>query len=213
MSELFFPDHFFIWGDYLEDVSICDDLINFFESPVNQTKKQEGVIGVKIDKSLKDSTDLVVNIEDKNPVIIKYLKLLNGICEKYKEKYEWCHKTHFPWKLSLKFNIQKYNPGQGFHVWHMEKNNSVGPMFITARHLAFMTYLNDITDGGETEWFYQNLKVQPKKGLTLIWPVEWTHVHRGLTSNTQTKYISTGWYSYNYPSPMEFYTPGKGVYF
>ena len=31
-----------------------------------------------------------------------------------------------------------------------------------------MTYLNDIKDGGETEFYYQKLKVKPEKGLTLI---------------------------------------------
>jgi hypothetical protein len=56
-----------------------------------------------------------------------------------------------------------------------------------------MTYLNTVTDEGQTEWFYQNLKIQPQKGLTVIWPVDWTHTHRGIASPTQTKYITTGW--------------------
>ena len=35
--------------------------------------------------------------------------------------------------------------------------------------------------------------------MTLIWPCDWTHVHRGVTSPTQTKYIATGWYTYLLP--------------
>ena len=46
-----------------------------------------------------------------------------------------------------------------------------------------MTYLNTIKVGGETEFLYQKLKIKPKKGLTLIWPTDWTHTHRGLISN------------------------------
>jgi hypothetical protein len=65
-----------------------------------------------------------------------------------------------------------------------------------SRHLVFMTYLNDVTDGGETEFFYQKLKVKPEKGLTLIWGADWTFTHRGITSPTQTKYIVTGWFNY-----------------
>ena len=62
--------------------------------------------------------------------------------------------------------------------------------------MVFMTYLNDVTDGGETEFYHQQLKIKPKKGLTVIWPAGYTHVHRGITSNTETKYIATGWYGY-----------------
>jgi hypothetical protein len=58
-----------------------------------------------------------------------------------------------------------------------------------------MTFLNDMTDEGGTEFLYQDLKVEPKKGLTLIWPSYWTHTHRGVISKTQEKYIVTGWYS------------------
>ena len=58
-----------------------------------------------------------------------------------------------------------------------------------------MTFLNDLTDEGGTEFLYQDLKVEPKKGLTLIWPSYWTHTHRGVISKTQEKYIVTGWYS------------------
>jgi len=59
-----------------------------------------------------------------------------------------------------------------------------------------MTYLNNVKDSGETEWFYQNLKIKPEAGLTVIWPTDWTFTHRGIPSKTEIKYIVTGWYSY-----------------
>ena len=52
------------------------------------------------------------------------------------------------------------------------------------------------SDAGETEFFHQKIKVKPQKGLTIIWPAEWTHTHRGIVSPTQTKYIMTGWYNF-----------------
>jgi hypothetical protein len=64
------------------------------------------------------------------------------------------------------------------------------------RHLVFMTYLNDVEEGGETEWFHQNLRIKPEKGLTVIWPSDWTFTHRGLPSTIQDKYIITGWFNY-----------------
>ena len=59
-----------------------------------------------------------------------------------------------------------------------------------------MTYLNDVKDGGGTEFYYQNQIVKAQKGLTIIWPSEWPHVHRGLISNSETKYIATGLYGF-----------------
>jgi hypothetical protein len=64
-----------------------------------------------------------------------------------------------------------------------------------------MTYLNDVPRGGETEFLYQGIKVEPKKGLTLIWPADWTHTHRGLPAPTD-KYIITGWLNF-FPEDTE----------
>ena len=58
-----------------------------------------------------------------------------------------------------------------------------------------MTYLNNVDNGG-TEFLFQKLKIPAKKGLTLIWPSDFTHTHRGVVSKTQEKYIVTGWMNY-----------------
>ena len=57
-----------------------------------------------------------------------------------------------------------------------------------------MTYLNNVTDKGETEFLHQKLKIKPEIGKTLIWPTDFTHTHRGIPSPTQEKYIVTGWF-------------------
>ena len=59
------------------------------------------------------------------------------------------------------------------------------------RILIFMTYLNTVKDGG-TFFKYQKLKIPAKKGLTLIWPSDWTHTHKGEISKTKEKFIVTG---------------------
>ena len=43
------------------------------------------------------------------------------------------------------------------------------------------------------------MAVQPRKGLTVIWPADWTHTHRGVPSPSQDKYIATGWYNLKPP--------------
>ena len=64
------------------------------------------------------------------------------------------------------------------------------------RILVFMTYLNDVDDGG-TDFKYQNLTSPAKKGLTMIWPSDFTHTHKGQISHTKEKYIVTGWVGFN----------------
>ena len=87
------------------------------------------------------------------------------------------------------FNIQKYNPGDHFSHIHTERSsiNSLHRVF------AWMTYLNDVEDGGNTYFTHYDLSIKPEIGKTLIWPAEWTHAHRGEVLNSGVKYIITGW--------------------
>jgi hypothetical protein len=56
-----------------------------------------------------------------------------------------------------------------------------------------MMYLNDVDDGGETEFLYQSKRYKPVKGRVLIWPAGFTHVHRGNPPLSGEKYIATSW--------------------
>ena len=87
-------------------------------------------------------------------------------------------------------NIQYYKPYQGFKKFHYERSNAAN----FDRHLAFMTYLNSVEDGGGTEFLYQRKTISAVKGKTVIFPADWTHAHRGVVSPTEEKYIITGWY-------------------
>ena len=108
----------------------------------------------------------------------------------YIQYNKFCDKNIGFWRLENGYNIQRYKPTQGYHAWHCEKSS----LKTSPRHLVWMTYLNNIEKGGETEWHYQNLKIKPEKGLTVIWPTDWTHTHRGHTTIDENKYIITGWY-------------------
>jgi len=181
----------FIDGYYLSDLSICDDLINLFENSKNKTV---GEIGLGVDKTIKDSTDLLLWDKDipQSKILIKYFEQLSKIIDLYKNKYKSCDTQVTNWGLEPAFRIQKYKPSQAYHGWHCEKGNTDTAI----RHLVFMTYLNDVKQGGETEWYYQKLKVKPEKGLTVIWSADWTFTHKGHTTIDEDKYIITGWYEF-----------------
>jgi hypothetical protein len=180
----------FIGADYIKDLSICDELIESFK---NSKATYPGTAGNTFDEEIKKSKDLNFKFVEES-LRTRYFTLLQEIMEEYKKTFKYCDESCAYWGLVEQPNIQKYNPSDAFYAWHAERSGSEVPM--AYRHLVYMTYLNDVTDEGETEFFYQKVKVQPRKGLTLIWPADWTHTHRGITSPTQTKYIVTGWYSF-----------------
>ena len=95
-------------------------------------------------------------------------------------------------RVSNMFNIQKYPKGGAYFAWHSERQKDSGKT--NSRVLAFMTYLNTIEEGGQTEFAMQQTAFKPIKGRTLIWPSEWSHLHRGVPAPNEEKYIATGWF-------------------
>ena len=181
----------FICGWYINDVSVCDEIIDLFNT-IPSKAKSKGTIGSgNINEEFKKSLDYRFSFHD--PLLNYYVQEISPMFEEYKKKYEWCD-SFAKWGFVQSPQIQYYSPGDAFYGWHSERISAKLPQ--ANRHLVFMTYLNDVTDGGETEFFYQKIKVKPEKGLTLIWPVDWTFTHRGITSPTQEKYIITGWLNY-----------------
>lgn len=101
-------------------------------------------------------------------------------------------------------NAQKYTKNQGgYPYWHSEIYPQQASTEALHRNLLFMFYLNDVEQGGETEFFYQNRKLKPKKGTMVIAPAGFTHTHRGNKPISNDKYILTSWVLFN-PSKLIF---------
>lgn len=90
---------------------------------------------------------------------------------------------------SYAFKLQKTMPGEGYHTWHYESGNRE----MCHRLLTWMLYLNDVEEGGETEFLYLHKRIKPKAGTLLIWPAAFTHTHRGNPPLSGSKYVITGW--------------------
>ena len=86
--------------------------------------------------------------------------------------------------------IQKTSPTQGYHIWHCEHNANEHNI---NRILSWILYLNDVEEGGETEFLYQSLRFKPKTGTFILFPAHFTHTHRGNPPLSGVKYIATGW--------------------
>ena len=126
--------------------------------------------------------------EEKFRVVSTYIEYLKVCYLDYLEQWEFL-KSFLPGMHIGAFNIQKYDEGGHFRRLHSERTS----LNSLHRVLAWMTYLNDVPESGETEFPMFGLKVKPETGKTLIWPAEWTHAHLGSVVTKGTKYIITGW--------------------
>jgi len=94
--------------------------------------------------------------------------------------------------LATGHKIQRTRQSEGYHIWHCENSS----LACKARCLSWILYLNDIEEGGETEFLYLSKRVKPKTGRLIIFPAGFTHTHRGNPPLSETKYIATGWMEY-----------------
>ena len=184
-----YPFESFI-GSYLMDKSICDKLIDYYKK--NKHLVVRGIYGENnIDSTHKDSYEVNIGQNDYHYPINLYRDELQNCLNEYLKKYkaaEDCKKFN----ICEDYHMQYYKPGGGYKIWHNER----GGLKVANRYLVFMTYLNDVDDGGTTDFDHYGLKIKPEKNKTLIWPAEWTHAHTGSVLKSGTKYIITGWFDF-----------------
>ena len=181
MSETFIKEFHFSE----EDMSICDGLIEYHSN--NTEYKWAG--DTQGAKGGKKSTDVTIHPSSRNPVFLKYRQLLYGYLREYLNTYD---NPLNKLRIAEGMNVQHYKPSEGFLSWHCERISQQ----VHQRALVFMTYLNDVHDGGGTDFKYQGKRHHARKGKTLIWPSDFTHTHRGEPSPTEEKYVATGWFSH-----------------
>jgi len=115
-------------------------------------------------------------------------QMLKACANHYCSVFSTLKKTRM---FSSDIKFQQTPPGGGYHSWHYEN----ATIECAARELTWMIYLNDIEDGGETEFMYQKRRIKPTVGTVVIFPAGLTHVHRGgFLLGDKDKYIVTGWY-------------------
>ncbi len=133
-----------------------------------------------------DTTSHMLNFNRNVPLLSDYNNLTSQAMDLYVQR--WNSVANFDFQQAY-MNIQKTSKSQGYHVWHYED----GPYANNRRMFATMLYLNDVEEGGETEFLYQSLRVKPERGKFLIWPAQWMHTHRGNPPLSGEKYVITSW--------------------
>ena len=115
--------------------------------------------------------------------------LYNLVLPKYMDKMKGLKQYSFSIDS---FKVQRTKPGEGYHAWHTEAAN----VKLLHRIFAISIYLNDVEEGGETEFLCQGKRVEPRKGRILIFPAGYTHEHRGNPPLKGEKYLMNGWGTY-----------------
>ena len=97
-----------------------------------------------------------------------------------------------PLMIEADFNMQKFEPNEGFKQWHTETVSDRN----SYRQIVWSIYLNTINEKGGTEFKFQNHKCAAEQGKLVMWPAGWTHFHKSEVAPKEVKYIITGWVMY-----------------
>ena len=181
----------------LENNTLCNTIINFFEN--NKNLQKQGSTNEGKNLKSKKTTDIIINPKDlEKPQFQIFQQYFNELHKCYTD-----YQNQWPFlKSSIKyidigqFNIQRYYEGDHFASVHSERTS----LDCLHRLFAWMTYLNEVEDGGHTSFTHYGVKVKPEIGKTLIWPAEWTHAHAGEVLKSGKKYIITGWMHFPVPT-------------
>ena len=185
----------------------CKEIIDY----VDRIDLVPGIIGdgagYVVDRTAKDAWEVPDTFFNNETFVGNYIsKILLEYVRTYVGTHLYLDRIG-TWGLENRYNLQKYNPGQGYHYMHCENDTKER----SHRVLAWTVYLNDVEDNGGTYFHSYDKVVDAKQGRLLIWPAHWTHHHRGVVSETQTKYIATGWFSFieNQEAEEVYLTPVK----
>ncbi len=93
------------------------------------------------------------------------------------------------------FVIKRYRKGQNerFQL-HFDSIN-----FVAHRYLVLLWYLNDVEEGGETDFPQLDIKIAARAGRLLMFPPYWMYQHQGVQPISNDKYILSTYLLFDMP--------------
>jgi uncharacterized protein YrzB (UPF0473 family) len=174
------------------DKELCLGIIEYFEN--NPKKQYKGVVGYHRtqNENQKLTMDMVFQLPyNEDGIETDFLNIL--LIELNKNVKDYVLDTPLSDmndKLIIKsIQIQKYTKNLGKFETHTDCDCEDGT---TYRVITFIWYLNDVDDGGETEFFGNHL-IKPEQGKLCLFPSDWFVPHKGRMPISDNKYIVTGW--------------------
>ena len=181
-----------IFENAIED-KWCDQIVQWYDFMENKNPKLilDRQSFEKSHPLFKKNNFIFLNSKIDDPKVKKlynhFIDILNNqLFPLYHKKYSMLDPSNISPK---EVKVQKTSFEEGYHVWHYENSTIEN----SSRVLVYMVYLNDVIEGGETEFLHQRKRIQPKKGTILLFPSNFTHTHRGNPPLSNEKYAITGW--------------------
>ena len=171
----------FIFESTVADKNVCNYLIDQY----HMMEHHEGRVSRDGDENYVNTNMKVAEqtfVEPNNPC--------------YQTIYECIDKTisSLPYGLTIpydikstEYSIRRYPKGEGHFGTHVDTLSKV----TYNRLLAFILYLNDVEEGGETEFMTLNRLVKPETGKVLCFPCNFMFPHKGNIPLSNDKYIVT----------------------
>lgn len=179
--------------DNVVPASYCQQLISFFRSsPWLKPGKAQTLQGdtVQDDHKICDEVHLrQVFMDEQDSAVIeqwrriddKIFQYVNPLLGRYIS--EFGHLEGQPIR-DEGFRFKRYPQGEGRFGLHVDQTPST-----PTRVMGVILYLNDVAEGGETNFPRQGVQVSPKAGRLAIAPAAWTHPHEGCMPRSGDKCI------------------------
>ena len=177
--------------EYQSNPQLCDQFVDYFKKADTVGLTKPGISSNGLNREVKASTDLYLGELERIGAPFSLWEEYHSQLWKYVQDYITKYRfMEFGGTFDLRQLplIQWYKPGEGFFKWHIDAAQKA----CCDRAMVYMTYLNDVPDGG-TQFYHQNVTTRAVKGNTVIFPAGYTHLHKGEISKTNHKYILTGW--------------------
>tara|TARA_B100000287_G_C20656218_1_gene788647 strand:+ start:1312 stop:1884 length:573 start_codon:yes stop_codon:yes gene_type:complete len=182
MSKHFLTDYIKVYDDIVE-ADFCDVTIETFETkadvPYLDREQRPSFHDLNISQKYIDRDPWWMGIQHK----------LKGVFEEITQRYidELDLKEEFPEDYAFEeYRIKKYeNNGYDRFKDHVDVSDYPS----ARRFLVGFLYLNDVEEGGETNFPKLDYSVKPKRGRIVMFPPTWQYTHAGLPPVSSNKYI------------------------
>jgi len=161
------------------DKSACDDIIKLFDTYKDKQNRVEN------NQSPNFTQFNITQNKDLHPELHQYLvKSAQAAISTYKDMVS--DSKFWPFEYGFEqFRIKMYNKGKDQFREHVDSIT----LESNKRFLAFFWYLNDVSEGGETEFTNLGIKVKPSKGKLVMFPPYWLYPHIGHIPLSNDKYL------------------------
>lgn len=162
--------------------AFCEQVVAHFEAEPSLQKRN----GAQVRAGLAESSWLERDLSEcaefnfRN-IVVNCLRYYKGVYEK-----ECGIRPALPSPGDLApLILKRYDPGGTDRF--QPHFDSLGD--VASRYLVFLWYLNDVGEGGETEFVDLDIRCAPRTGRLLIFPPYWMYRHAGRPPISNSKYI------------------------